>query len=679
MSNRYKGAVISATPPTTTGGEEGTASGAWTLEQQMQLQAAGLWPAQPTGPYIEQVFSTYLYTGTDANQTITNGIDLSTKGGLVWTKMRSVGVSHALFDTVRGGQYRLTSNDSAAQADQGASVITFNTNGYTWTALNNAWNNTTYGTNTYVGWTFREQPKFFDIVTATVGASNILTFSHALGSTPGFIVVKSLNNAGGWLCYHRSLGTGAFLQLQSTSASVSAPNIWAVSSTSVTLDGGFATGTDVVAYLFAHDAGGFGLTGTDNVISCGSFTTDGSSNATISLGYEPQWVMVKKTSGADSWYIVDNMRGFFATPATTSKYLQANASEPEYNFGAVFGPNATGFNFTLEPTSTYIYIAIRRGPMAVPTLGTSVFSPVTRTGTSTAVSVTGVGFPPDMMWSQYRNSAGNDNPLYDKLRGPSRTLFKNLTDAEQTPASYGINSFDQDGVSLASNQSYTNNSGSTYIYDFFRRAPSFFDEVCYTGTGSATTQTHNLGVVPELMIVKTRSDVGTWSVVVTISGFTGLTNGTAQLQVADEFTVGFMPTYYNSLSPTASVINLGTSTATNGSGRTYVAYLFATCAGVSKVGSYTGTGAAQTINCGFTAGSRFVLIKRTDSTGDWYMWDSARGIIPSNDPYLLINSTAAEVTGTDYVDTTNVGFDITSTAPAAINANGGTFIFLAIA
>ena len=118
---------------------------------------------------------------------------------------------------------------------------------------------------------------------------------------------------------------------------------------------------------------------------------------------------------------------------------------------------------------------------------------------------------------------------------------------------------------------------------------------------------------------------------------------------------------------------------TNANTGTYVAYLFATCAGVSKVGSYTGTGAAQTINCGFTAGSRFVLIKRADSTGDWYVWDSARGIIPSNDPYLFLNTNAAETTGTDYVDTTNVGFDITSTAPAALNANGGTYIFLAIA
>ena len=100
---------------------------------------------------------------------------------------------------------------------------------------------------------------------------------------------------------------------------------------------------------------------------------------------------------------------------------------------------------------------------------------------------------------------------------------------------------------------------------------------------------------------------------------------------------------------------------------------------MSKVGSYTGTGTTQQINCGFTAGARFVLIKRTDSTGDWYVWDSTRGIVADNDPYLLLNSTAAEVTTTDYIDTYAPGFEISSTAPAAINASGGTFIYLAIA
>jgi hypothetical protein len=100
---------------------------------------------------------------------------------------------------------------------------------------------------------------------------------------------------------------------------------------------------------------------------------------------------------------------------------------------------------------------------------------------------------------------------------------------------------------------------------------------------------------------------------------------------------------------------------------------------VSKVGSYTGTATTQQINCNFNTGARFVLIKRTDSTGDWYVWDTARGIIAGNDPYLLLNSTAAEVTSTDYIDTYSAGFELSSTAPAAINASGGTFIFFAVA
>jgi hypothetical protein len=138
-------------------------------------------------------------------------------------------------------------------------------------------------------------------------------------------------------------------------------------------------------------------------------------------------------------------------------------------------------------------------------------------------------------------------------------------------------------------------------------------------------------------------------------------------------------TAWNNTTPTSTVFSVGVATDTNGLTDTFVAYLFATVAGVSKVGSYTGTGTTQTINCGFTAGARFVMIKRTDSTGDWYVWDTARGIVSGNDPYLLINSTAAEVTNTDYIDPVNSGFQISSTAPVQINGSGGTFIFLAIA
>ena len=114
-------------------------------------------------------------------------------------------------------------------------------------------------------------------------------------------------------------------------------------------------------------------------------------------------------------------------------------------------------------------------------------------------------------------------------------------------------------------------------------------------------------------------------------------------------------------------------------GDTTVNYLFATVAGVSKVGSYTGNGSSQTIACGFTAGSRFILIKRTDSTGGWYVWDSARGIVAGNDPHLSLNTTAAEVTTDDSVDTDNSGFIVNQLAATNINVTSATYIFLAIA
>jgi hypothetical protein len=111
---------------------------------------------------------------------------------------------------------------------------------------------------------------------------------------------------------------------------------------------------------------------------------------------------------------------------------------------------------------------------------------------------------------------------------------------------------------------------------------------------------------------------------------------------------------------------------------TYVAYLFATCPGVSKVGSYTGTGATLQIDCGFAAGARFVLIKRTDSTGDWYVWDSARGIVAGNDPHLSLNTTAAEVTTNDSIDPDSSGFVVNQAAATNINVSGASYIYLAI-
>jgi hypothetical protein len=175
------------------------------------------------------------------------------------------------------------------------------------------------------------------------------------------------------------------------------------------------------------------------------------------------------------------------------------------------------------------------------------------------------------------------------------------------------------------------------------------------------------------MITKRRSNTGPWVV------YTATTGNTNYLQLYTTDAVQTNTDYYNSTTPTSSVFTLGSSTSTNTTAQTYVAYLFATCAGVSKVGTYTGNGTTQTIDCGFTGGARFVLIKRTDSTGNWYVYDTARGMTTLTDPYLLFNSTAAEVATLGSVTTVSTGFALNSAILAAINTNGATFLFLAIA
>ncbi len=623
--------------------------------------------------YIEDVFSTYLYTGTGASQTITNGIDLSGKGGLVWAKSRSVGNGHALYDTVRGINKALFSQATNAEYSAANLLTAFNSNGFTLGSAENSNGSGGLG----VSWTFRKQEKFFDVVTYTGTGSNA-TISHNLGSEPGCIIVKRTDAAGtNWAVYHRGTSAGnKYLLLNSTAAEDSG-FFWNPTSTTFDVSstlGLTANGGTYICYLFAHNAGGFGLTGSDNVISCGSFTTSGSGAATVTLGYEPQWVLFKVTGGADNWIILDNMRGWSNNGSTGSAaYLYPNTAGTEGT--AAFGfPTATGFQVSNQANSVgYIYIAIRRGPMKVPETGTSVFTPLAVNNATGTVNTT--GFPVDLQMQFYR--PGGINPgtsqWIDRLRGFSSTstdsgtrLYTTGTDAEAATAIGTL--FNNTGFSTGASWASVSMS-----YNNLRRAPSFFDEVCYTGTGSNMTISHNLGVAPTLMIVKGRNATGAgqWRV---YDVFNGNDNYMALNTTAA--TASGYGAYWNTTTPTSTAFYVGSANTT--SAGTYVAYLFATCAGVSKVGSYTGTGTTQTINCGFTAGARWVMIKRTDSTGDWYVWDSARGIIAGNDPYLLLNSTAAEVTGTDYVDTAATGFELSSTAPAAINANGGSFIFLAI-
>jgi hypothetical protein len=230
--------------------------------------------------------------------------------------------------------------------------------------------------------------------------------------------------------------------------------------------------------------------------------------------------------------------------------------------------------------------------MKVPTLGTTVFSP----NVPTAFTQFTTGFPVDLgMWF-YKPGYSENTVVNDRLRGVSTTnttAFPNILVTSKTAgeqASQGTQNWNNTGLYAVTSQA---------VWYSFRRAPSFFDQVLYTGNSTPTARTHNLATVPELYIVKRRAGsetggiVGYWLVYAAPLG-----NTKALILNTTDNSQG--TSVWNNTTPTSSVFTVGTGNQTNGSGSTYVAYLFATCAGVSKVGSYTGTGTTKQIDCGFT-------------------------------------------------------------------------------
>lgn len=628
------------------------------LQMMLQCGGAGI----PN--YADDVFSAYTYTGTSSSQTITTGLDLSGNGGLVWIKSRSAATDHKLTDTARGVQNALISNSTAAQTTDTTGLTAFGSTGFTIGA------NATYNNSgaTYVAWSFRKAAKFFDVVTFTTDGSGNATVPHSLTVAPGMVITKPVSSGGSsWISWNRGLtSTNYYVLLNSTAAEANFGSAWInPGATSVVFQNGvFVPSTQYVAYLFAHDSAADGL------IQCGTYT-ESAPPLLINLGWEAQYVLVKRYNTTGVWRIFDSYRGFMAGGPVTQPQLLAEAADAEGTSGSV-SPVASGFVANGGSSDKFMYVAIRR-PNKPPTLGTQVYSAGARSGTGAVATISGVGFAPDVQWTDPRNALGN-NVLVDRLRGPSTVVKSNNNNAETTETDT-VTSFTMGGSTLGNGATSGNVNFSTGIYIdwFFKRAPGVFDEVCYTGTGANTTQAHNLQAVPELMLVKQRSGIQLWSCYAS-----GLAN-TEYLVLSGTDAKASGATYWNSTTPTSSVFSVGTAAATNANTQTYVAYLFATKAGISKVGSYTGNGSSQTINCGFTTGARFVVIKRTDSAGDWYVWDTIRGITAGNDPHLSLNTTVAEVTTDDSVDADTSGFIVNQLAATNVNVAAATYIFLAFA
>jgi hypothetical protein len=657
----------------------------------MQQAAAG--NAAGSAVYVDDVFSTFVYEGrggASGLRTIDNGIDLAGEAGLIWTRERDNAAEHLLIDTERGlsGGYLSSDSNSAANTGRVAnSIDSFTSTGYKLDGGGSLWDRGSYK---YVSWTFRKQEKFFDIVTfeAPSSADDDYRVSHNLGSVPGMIIVKSVDASGDWYVWHRSFGNrNDSVKLNSSNASAGSGDFWGESDPTATDFGvqvrNFATrpvttgaGT-YVAYLFAHDEQEFGEDSDEAIIKCGSYTGNGNTDGpTVTLGFEPQWLMIRGTGGGD-WQILDNMRGI-NSGGTNDARLLANTSAAEYNSIEAVQLQATGFK--IDGTtggafngsgSNYIYVAIRRPNKPASELAaTDLFGVNSYSETNDYQQLT-TGNLVDLGW-HYLN--GDGAKFFTRLLGKGYLNPTSRAVANTSAAS----AFDfMDGFE----PHYANNvSGySPRLVYGFRRAPGFFDVVTYTGAGSAVWHNHNLGVVPEMIWFKGRDIAEYWNVFTTGGG----TSGRLHLDEGSEYITNNANQFFPSL-PTATQFRIGGNNEIGGSGYNYIAYLFASVDGISKLGTYTGTGSAQDIDCGFSAGARFVLIKRVDVAGFWILFDSLRGIVAGNDPYLFLNTTAAQTTNTDYIDPLSSGFTITSSAPAnnadnSMNKSGGTYFFYAIA
>jgi hypothetical protein len=322
--------------------------------------------------------------------------------------------------------------------------------------------------------------------------------------------------------------------------------------------------------------------------------------------------------------------------------------------------------------------------------GSSYFNTVTYTGTGASNARTGVGFKPDWVWIKGRSGA-TDHGIYDAVRGVQKQLESNTTTAETTETT-GLTAFGSDGFTvgalaqlntssatyvawnwLGANTTVSNTSG-TITSTVSANTTSGFSIVTRTGTGSLGTVGHGLGVAPKMIITKKRSAVDAWGV---YHASLGATKFLILNTTASEGTSGAP---FNNTEPTSSVFTVNTRAGFNGSGETFVDYCFAEVKGYSKFGSYTGNGSTDGtfVYTGFKPA--FIMVKRTDSTYSWYIFDNKRSGYNVDNDSLSPDLATEEFDGQTYafIDLLSNGFKMRDTF-AGRNGSGGTFIYMAFA
>ena len=349
-------------------------------------------------------------------------------------------------------------------------------------------------------------------------------------------------------------------------------------------------------------------------------------------------------------------------------------------------------DFYYSPPSGFLALASSNLPEPAIIDGTEHFNTVLYTGTGSSHAISGVGFSPDWVWMKNRTDSAF-HILIDSVRGATKRLFSDATNAESTSAN-SLTSFDSDGFTVGSDNTVNGSSDAIVAWNWLAgtafsndasatgvgtidssgqvNTTAGFSIVEYTGTGANASFAHGLGVAPDMVMVKRRDAVDSWIVF-----HKDLTS--THILILDSTTASFSSNQF-SPDPSSSVVSILDQPATNASGGTYVAYSFANTEGYLKAGSYTGNGSTSNPPFVFT-GMRpaWVMVKKSSGTDGWSIYDNKRETSNVMDTRLSANLSDAEVSGTNIrIDFLSNGFKLRGTG-STINTSGQTYIYLAFA
>ena len=316
------------------------------------------------------------------------------------------------------------------------------------------------------------------------------------------------------------------------------------------------------------------------------------------------------------------------------------------------------------------------------------FNAVTWKSTASAQYIGGVGFQPDLVWVKSRSDVSPNegyHHLVDSVRGDGSVagvLSTNTTEAEYWAGlNYSVTSFENDGFTAGRYDGLSGSSMVAWCWDAGTGSPvsntdgtitstvkantaQGFSIVSWTGTASAAdTVGHGLNQAPEIAIYKQRNAVGDWSVLTTVIDGSNDYLSLNQTAAKGDTAIGGV---------SATTINNWYATSSS-----MIAYCFHSVSGYSDIGTYTGTNATgNVVTTGFKPA--FVMVKRTNSTGNWVVFDSTRGTNSSTSDTLWANLANAEIASGGGLLFTDTGFSVDIIA-SDVNASGSTYLYMAFA